>query len=188
MTGYGLGLLFSSLIKDRGAIINILPLVIIPQIMFSGAVIKFSQMNDSLKFNQNREIPEFCQLVPARWLFEGWVIASARKNLLERKQESFVALISDTNLDYPSYKKQVNAYNDFLAKHPKSRYSNDMLNSVVRIAHGEYLNKNRNTFLSYRIDVFGKEIQTIYLDALISLLLICICALTTWLRLRFSFR
>ena len=188
ITGYGLGLLFSSLIKDRSAIINILPLVIIPQIMFSGAVIKFSQMNNSLKLNQKREIPEFCQLVPARWLFEGWVIGSARKNLLQRKQESFVAQSSDNNLDYQSYMKLVENYNDFLGKHPEANYSNEMLKGVVRIAHGEYLNENRNTFLSFRTRIFGKEIQTIYWDALISLLLICACALLTWLRLRFSFR
>jgi hypothetical protein len=45
MTGYSLGLMFSGMIKDRSAVINILPLVIIPQIMFSGVVIEFAKMN-----------------------------------------------------------------------------------------------------------------------------------------------
>ncbi len=51
--GYQLGLLSSASIHDRSAIINVLPLIIIPQIMFSGAVIKFADMNPALKINKN---------------------------------------------------------------------------------------------------------------------------------------
>jgi len=188
ITGYGLGLLFSSIIKDRSAIINILPLVIIPQIMFSGAVIQFSKMNTSLRINRSSEIPEFCHLVPSRWLFEGWVIASARKNTLELEKEHFIAEAKDTSLNYENYMTLVDSHNTFLEKHPEASYSNETLKGLVQIAHGEYLNQNRSSFLSYRIMLFGKEQATVYLDAFVSLLMIFICGIATWLRLRFSFR
>jgi len=188
MTGYGLGLFFSSLIKDRSAIINILPLVIIPQIMFSGAVIEFSKMNDGLKFNQASEIPEFCHLIQSRWLFEGWVIASARDNYLERENDRFVAETKDTDLGYETYMKLVDSHNAFLEKHPEANYSNEALGAMVKIAHGDYLNKGRNSFLSCRVSLFGKELQTIYLDFGMALLMILVSSLATWLRLRYRFR
>ncbi|MDD4310799.1 MAG: ATP-binding cassette domain-containing protein, partial [Candidatus Cloacimonetes bacterium] len=172
ITGYGLGLLFSSIIKDRSAIINILPLVIIPQIMFSGAVIQFSKMNASLRINHNSEIPEFCHLVPSRWLFEGWVIASARKNTMEREKESYMSGVKDTSLSYKDYMHLVDTHNAFLDKHPEARYNNEALKGSVKMAHGEYLNNGRNSLLSHRIMLFGKEYNTVYLDAIVSLIMI----------------
>ncbi|MDP8231048.1 MAG: ATP-binding cassette domain-containing protein, partial [Candidatus Zophobacter franzmannii] len=80
MIGSSIGLFFSTIIKDRKAMINVLPLVIIPQILFSGAVVKFTDMNSNLTLNPKSNIPEFCNLIPARWLFEGWVTASSEWN------------------------------------------------------------------------------------------------------------
>jgi ABC-type multidrug transport system ATPase subunit/ABC-type multidrug transport system permease subunit len=188
ITGYGLGLLFSSLIKDRSAIINILPLVIIPQIMFSGAVIQFDKMNSSLKLNHQSEIPEFCQLIQSRWLYEGWVIASARKNLLERHKDHFQKAMKDTNLGYAAYMQLVENHNHFLERHPEESYGNEVLKGMVQLAHGDYLNKGRNTFLSHRIILFGKERQTVVLDLYVSLAMILLSVVLTWIRLRFSFR
>jgi ABC-type multidrug transport system permease subunit len=105
MTGYSLGLLFSSIIKDRNAVINILPLVIIPQIMFSGAVIRFADMNSSLRLNRKSEIPEFCHFIPSRWLYEGWLLASGSLNLWQRQKDNFLRQTKSGNLGYEEYIK-----------------------------------------------------------------------------------
>lgn len=71
--GIALGLLISALPNlSSKAAFNIVPLVLIPQIIFAGALIPYSQM-DHLKINHKREIPEICQFVPSRWAYEGLV-------------------------------------------------------------------------------------------------------------------
>ncbi len=188
IVGYSMGLLFSSLIRDRSAIVNILPLVIIPQIMFSGAVIRFAEMNTSLRINRSSEIPEFCHTVPSRWLFEGWAISSARMNIMEQQKQRFLEQAKDTSRSYEQYMADVNAYNHFLETHPDTRYSNELIQTTVKLAHGDYLNQARNIFLSHRIVALGKEIDTIKLDIIISLLMaFTFFALTLW-RLLFGFR
>lgn len=188
MTGYSLGLLFSSIIKDRSAVINILPLVIIPQIMFSGAVIRFADMNFSLRLNRKSEIPEFCHLIPSRWLYEGWMLASGSLNLWQRQKDKFLKETKSGSLGYEEYMRTVESYNLFLDKHPESHYQNSLIRQALSVAHGDYLNNKRNTFLSQRILLFGKERRTLYLDLAASLLLILVFSLFTWLRLKFFFK
>ncbi|GAB1366979.1 hypothetical protein MASR1M36_18500 [Candidatus Cloacimonadaceae bacterium] len=187
MTGYSLGLLFSSIIKDRNAVINILPLVIIPQIMFSGAVIRFTDMNSSLRLNRKSEIPEFCHLIPSRWLYEGWMLASGSLNLWQRQKDNFLRQTKSGNLGYEEYIKTVESYNLFLEEHPESRYQNSLIRSALSVAHGDYLNNQRNTFLSHQTRLWGMQRRTLYLDLAVSLLLILAFSLVTWLRLKFFF-
>jgi len=83
--GFSLGLLASALIKDIKAMINILPIVLIPQMIFAGAVIEFEKMNRVAKVNPESVIPEFCHIMPSRWLFEGLFTAQAKLNFYKRK-------------------------------------------------------------------------------------------------------
>jgi len=186
--GFGTGLFFSSVIRDRSAIVNVLPLVIIPQIMFSGAVIKFSDMNSSLRFNRRSEIPEFCQVIPSRWLFEGWTVASARLNRIERRKNQYLKVTFDTALPYQEYMAQVESYNLFLEQHPESGYDNELIRTSVKLANGQYLNEGRNIFMSHRMNVFGKEQSTLLVDILASLLIIMVLGIATALRMHYAFR
>jgi ABC-type multidrug transport system ATPase subunit/uncharacterized tellurite resistance protein B-like protein/ABC-type multidrug transport system permease subunit len=71
IVGVTVGLLVSALPNlSSKAAFNIIPLILIPQIIFGGALIPYSEM-DHLKLVEEREIPEVCQLIPARWAFEG---------------------------------------------------------------------------------------------------------------------
>ncbi|MCS6809091.1 MAG: ATP-binding cassette domain-containing protein, partial [Bacteroidota bacterium] len=71
--GIAIGLFISAIpnISSKAAF-NIVPLVLIPQIIFAGALIPYSQM-DHLKINHKRDIPEICQFIPSRWAYEGLV-------------------------------------------------------------------------------------------------------------------
>jgi ABC transport system ATP-binding/permease protein len=56
------------------AVQNIVPLVLIPQIIFGGALIQYKELNSSLTIYQNSPIPEVCQIMPSRWAYEGLVV------------------------------------------------------------------------------------------------------------------
>ncbi|MCD8479130.1 MAG: ABC transporter permease [Candidatus Cloacimonetes bacterium] len=84
ITGVSIGLMCSAFIRENRAIINLLPLILIPQIIFGGAVIEFERMNRNLKLYEKHPIPEVVQIIPSRWLFEGLTTAYAKNTVFHR--------------------------------------------------------------------------------------------------------
>src|SRR6266404_4884065 len=110
MTSVGslaLGLLVSSLVSDAKTAANIVPLVLIPQILMSGALIKYEDMNRNLslvysltrwfhehpskdrgkKMESKLQVPFVCQFIPMRWSYEEMIVAQAKLNPLTSRQE-----------------------------------------------------------------------------------------------------
>ena len=106
--GVALGLLISSLVADAKTAVNIVPLILIPQIIMGGALIKYEDMNRNLdliyairrslspttdgtaKQPESRsklQVPVICQFMPMRWSYEGLVVAQAKLNPLTGRQE-----------------------------------------------------------------------------------------------------
>ena len=107
MSGVSLGLLISSLVADPKTAANIVPLVLIPQIIMGGALIKYEDMNRNLallyalshwfsehpsadkskKMESKLQVPFVCQFIAMRWSYEEMVLAQAKLNPLTRRQE-----------------------------------------------------------------------------------------------------
>src|SRR5205814_2158623 len=107
MGGVSLGLLISSLVADPKTAANIVPLVLIPQIIMGGALIKYEDMNRNLalvyalthwfkehpskeqgkKMDSKLEVPFVCQFIAMRWSYEELVVAQAKLNPLASRQE-----------------------------------------------------------------------------------------------------
>ena len=110
MTAVGslaLGLLVSSLVSDAKTAANIVPLVLIPQILMSGALIKYEDMNRNLslvysltrwfsehptkergkKMDSKLQVPFVCQFIPMRWSYEEMVLAQSKLNPLTKRQD-----------------------------------------------------------------------------------------------------
>jgi hypothetical protein len=107
MGGVALGLVVSSLVADPKTAANIVPLVLIPQIIMGGALIKYEDMNRNLglvytftrwftehpsdergkKMSSRLQVPFVCQFIAMRWSYEEMVVAQAKLNPLTRRQE-----------------------------------------------------------------------------------------------------
>src|SRR5467141_300454 len=107
MGGVALGLVVSSLVADPKTAANIVPLVLIPQIIMGGALIKYEDMNRNLalvyalthwfnehpnreegkKMNSKLQVPFICQFVAMRWSYEELIVAQAKLNPLTRRQD-----------------------------------------------------------------------------------------------------
>ncbi|MEP6603000.1 MAG: ATP-binding cassette domain-containing protein [Spartobacteria bacterium] len=107
MGGIALGLLISALVADPKTAANIVPLVLIPQIIMGGALIKYEDMNRNLalvyalthwfkdhptqdhgkKMESKLQVPFVCQFIAMRWSYEELVVAQAKLNPLTRRQE-----------------------------------------------------------------------------------------------------
>src|SRR6266540_1497771 len=104
--GVALGLLISSLVADPKTAANIVPLVLIPQIIMGGALIKYEDMNRNLglvyalshwfsehpstdqskKMESKLQVPLVCQFIAMRWSYEEIILAQAKLNPLTRRQ------------------------------------------------------------------------------------------------------
>src|SRR6201999_4512819 len=102
--GIALGLVVSSLVADPKTAANIVPLILIPQIIMGGALIKYEDMNRNLAFiyslshwfkehpnaDQSKkmesklQVPFVAQLIAMRWSYEELVVAQAKLNPLTR--------------------------------------------------------------------------------------------------------
>jgi len=107
--GVVLGLFVSSLVPNSKTALNAIPLLLIPQIILGGALIKYEEMNRNLNMvrtfrqwitpGEDRgtpiasylEVPEICVLMPLRWSYEGLVLAHARHNPVSDLKHSYDA-------------------------------------------------------------------------------------------------
>src|SRR5207302_8179845 len=107
MGGVALGLVISSLVNDPKTAANIVPLVLIPQIIMGGALIKYEDMNRNLgllyslshwlsenpsaeknrKTESKLQVPLVCQFIAMRWSYEEMIVAQAKLNPLTRRQD-----------------------------------------------------------------------------------------------------
>lgn len=104
VSGIAIGLLISSLASEGKTAVNIIPIVLIPQIILGGALIKYEEMNRNLDFvysisrwfSENPEagaprsdlqVPLICEFMPMRWSYEALVFAQAKLNPLTSRQE-----------------------------------------------------------------------------------------------------
>ena len=111
LCGVGIGLLISSLVRDAKTALNIIPLVLIPQIILGGALIKYEEMNRNLDFvysirrwsgdekesgpdkRSDLQVPFIGNLMPLRWSYESMVLAQATLNPFSAAQEDLTQRI-----------------------------------------------------------------------------------------------
>lgn len=89
LTGITIGLFVSSIPNiSTKAVNNLVPLILIPQIILGGALIEYREMNESIIIDNSNPIPEICQLIPSRWGFEALVINQALNNKFHPKHNT----------------------------------------------------------------------------------------------------
>jgi ABC-type multidrug transport system ATPase subunit len=110
--GIAIGLFISSLVSDGKIAANIVPLILIPNIILGGALIKYEDMNRDLDFmyrvqrffathqrveqdpeDDEVQVPIICEFIPMRWSYEASVVAQAKLNPLTLRQDRIQALI-----------------------------------------------------------------------------------------------
>jgi ABC-type multidrug transport system permease subunit len=139
MGGVALGLVISSIVNDPKTAANIVPLVLIPQIIMGGALIKYEDMNRNLalvyaftrwfsehpsqeqgkKMSSRLQVPFVCQFIGMRWSYEEMVVAQAKLNPLTRRQErvnqEMQKIVEEQKNPSPENTKRLNDLKEVLA-------------------------------------------------------------------------
>ncbi|MEM7697619.1 MAG: ATP-binding cassette domain-containing protein [Verrucomicrobiota bacterium] len=100
IVGIAAGLVISALVNSPKTAINIIPMILIPNIILGGALIKYDEMNRSLDIVENirnwfsaaekdaeasqLKVPFICHLMPLRWSYEAVIISHAEHNPASR--------------------------------------------------------------------------------------------------------
>ncbi len=89
MVGIAAGLFISSVVNNAKTASNLIPMIMIPNIILGGALIKYEEMNRDLRFvdqiggwfggeraeePSSLKVPGICQLMPLRWSYESMII------------------------------------------------------------------------------------------------------------------
>jgi len=197
--GFSLGLLASAIIKDKKAMVNIIPIVMIPQMIFAGAVIEFEKMNKVVKVNPESVIPEFCHIMPSRWLFEGLFTAQAKLNFYKRKlgnlndsENVLYQQKSDKEISISEFNQKIKSVREkkakLLFKNNPDNYINEDINFAVSRIDGRFLNNPKNHFLSSKKIIFGNIYNTYNANALIALLYGFLINMITYIILRLKYK
>ena len=141
ISGICIGLLISSVpgLTSKAAQ-NIIPLILVPQIIFGGFIVEFGDMNKMLFISKKSPIPEICQIMPSRWGFEALTV-----------------LQSENNSFHPGHDDLQLQFEELLSKE----------NEVKRGEDRRRFNEKRQNLLK-ELDDFRKEFKSDYGNAEIS--------------------
>jgi ABC-type multidrug transport system ATPase subunit len=187
--GNSVGLFFSSILVDSKSSVNILPLVLIPQIIFGGAIVEFEKMNLNLRLEKTNPIPEIVYSMPSYYLFEGMYTATAKLNPHDRR----IAELNRRRRALPSG-SPVSALNDIYeeintvnTRFPKLEFTNEYVNLSVNMMDGRMLNTKRNVFLSSQKQIWKWKFPTYFFNLLIVLLIALLINFVSYMRLKIWF-
>lgn len=88
LTGTGMALLVSSLVRTERAALTAVPLLLVPQMLLAGALVSYKEMNrglfDEVKLERDHGgVPVPAKIMPLRYAFEGMLVAQATRNPFE---------------------------------------------------------------------------------------------------------
>ena len=107
-----LGLVISASFNSAKVIYIIIPIVIIPQLLFSGVIVKYDKLNPL--FSQEKSVPWIGNVTAARWAYEALAVSQYKDNEFEKP--------------FYTYRKSKNTYEwklDFLI--PELKTQNNIL-------------------------------------------------------------
>ncbi|MFP4619990.1 MAG: ATP-binding cassette domain-containing protein [Bacteroidales bacterium] len=136
------GLNISSGFKSIVAIYILVPLILVPQLLFSGVVIDFRNMHQSVK--SEKYVPVIGNLITSRWTYEALVVTQFKENKFEKHFYETEANISRTFFDQ--------AYRIPIMESALSQISNDSLTPAAQSRIGLLKNEMSHLVNSYNID------------------------------------
>jgi ABC-type multidrug transport system ATPase subunit len=170
-TGSAIGLVCSAWLRDREAATNLMPYLLIPQILFAGAVIQFKDMNPALKLDRNAGAPEFCDVFPSRWLFEGLAVAQVKHNLWLRKVGDYYERIAQAP-DPAARDQLMIECNEWTTNNDRTAFRNALLEDWVSSQDNRLKETGRNQFMASTRRWAGREVDAAGFDAAVLLLMI----------------
>jgi ABC transport system ATP-binding/permease protein len=115
-----IGLNISSAFDSAKVIYITVPLLIIPQLLFSGVIVKFDKLHPF--FSRSNEVPLIGNVMASRWAYEALIVTQAKDNQFHRLNYDLKLTKSKSSWKRDSWIPQINNKLDVLTN-PKSSKS-----------------------------------------------------------------
>lgn len=89
-----LGLNISDAFKSAITVYILIPLLLIPQLVLGGIVIRFEKVNPDFKWHKQDHIPWFSELLVSRWAFEALIVVQFKDNIYEKPLYAYDKIIA----------------------------------------------------------------------------------------------
>ncbi len=160
-SGVLMGLFISSVFNSPVTIYILIPILLIPQMILSGAIFKFDELNKF--FGNEDKVPVIADMMVSRWGYEALMTDAFTNN---KYNKHFFEIDQQINLEnywqvyyIPRLKEEIelNPDNkDYLQKLINHEYSRkDYFNSIFK----NYLQKNDNSELYFKLDSLSEALK-----------------------------
>lgn len=128
-----LGLNISAALNSVVTIYIIIPFIIIPQILFSGVLVRFEKLHLS-DFSSAEYVPFVGDMMTARWSFEALAVTQFRDNAYERHYFETRAEVSRQEYDIMLINSLRNQLQQVMACSGRQEYRRDVENKLHKLA------------------------------------------------------
>lgn len=168
-----LGLNISSAFNSAVTIYILIPILLIPQLILSGVVVKFDKLNPVI--GNTATVPFVGDLMASRWAFEASMVTQYKDNAFEKEFYLFDKMMSEADYKKIYYIPQLESKLDFVNLHfqnpePDIRSEvikaldlvrNEISNELTEVGTENFKNINDLTIEKYDSSVYQKTITFI---------------------------
>ncbi len=157
-----MGLNISSAFDSAKVIYIIVPILIIPQLLFSGVIVRFDKLHPS--FSKSTNVPWIGNMMPSRWSYEALAVSQAVENTYELKFFEINRKKTEASWKKDFWIPEMNNQLDLFEKELKEGLKNRDRLKLIRNEIRKEENKWENLNCKDCIDAIDKSIATKKLD------------------------
>ncbi|WP_038032095.1 ATP-binding cassette domain-containing protein [Thermonema rossianum] len=130
-----LALNLSSAFKKSAVIYIAIPVLLIPQLILGGVVVRFDRMNPSLVAHTTTHIPAISHWMASRWAFEALMLEQFRDNSFMRPQYEWKKQIAESEYKAIFLYERLRAAHDSIAMGQRPAYWASMIGKTIENDH-----------------------------------------------------
>ncbi len=149
-----LGLIISDSFKTAVTIYILIPFLVIPQLILSGIIVKFEELNPSL--SSAGKIPFYGEIITARWAYEALAVYQFRNNPFEKEFYPYNKAMSQAEFMNNFWIRNLQNKMDYTRRNPGNPQNRERTESHFRLILNELVKEqNRNRQVEAGIDFSG---------------------------------
>jgi len=130
-----LGLNISASFNSAKVIYILIPILIIPQLLFSGVIVKFDKLHPW--FASQSEVPLIGNVMASRWAYEAMAVAQYKNNAFESREYEYRKNVSFANWKKDLWLKELEKHIQIVNNNLNDKSKDSLVNVSFAILHNE---------------------------------------------------
>jgi len=130
-----LGLNISASFNSAKVIYILIPILIIPQLLFSGVIVKFDKLHPW--FASQSEVPLIGNVMASRWAYEAMAVAQYKDNAFESREYEYRKNVSFANWKKDLWLKELEKHIQIINNNLNDKTKDSVVNVSFAILHNE---------------------------------------------------